>query len=188
MPSFLMEFTKCTGQGLWRSRVGLSVRCLGGWCCTRVDGCRRRRLLYTAARYRSHRLGRGFYLLFFLPTDHRLCLSLSFIPPLLVLPPLEETIMANDAPCLPQEIITNIVVRLPVKSLIRFQCVCKDWKNLFRTHLSLQNTSTIPPRKTLYWLSIVLSLNLIIGTYALSIVRCKSLNFRIWTHISLIQK
>ncbi|KAI9084666.1 hypothetical protein K1719_033310 [Acacia pycnantha] len=41
--------------------------------------------------------------------------------------------MENGTPIFPQEIITSILVRLPVKSLIRFQCVCKDWKNLFRT-------------------------------------------------------
>ncbi|KAI9084718.1 hypothetical protein K1719_033362 [Acacia pycnantha] len=41
--------------------------------------------------------------------------------------------MGNDTPIFSQEIITSILVRLPVKSLIRFQCVCKDWKNLFRT-------------------------------------------------------
>ncbi|KAI9084708.1 hypothetical protein K1719_033352 [Acacia pycnantha] len=33
---------------------------------------------------------------------------------------------------LPHEIIRNILKRLPVKSLIRFQCVCKDWKNLMQ--------------------------------------------------------
>ncbi|KAK4256283.1 hypothetical protein QN277_009168 [Acacia crassicarpa] len=33
---------------------------------------------------------------------------------------------------LPHEIIRNILKRLPVKSLIRFQCVCKDWKNLIQ--------------------------------------------------------
>ncbi|KAK4256134.1 hypothetical protein QN277_009042 [Acacia crassicarpa] len=41
--------------------------------------------------------------------------------------------MDGDAPYLPQEIFTNILKRLPVKSLIRFQCVSKDWKNLFKT-------------------------------------------------------
>ncbi|KAK4256309.1 hypothetical protein QN277_009192 [Acacia crassicarpa] len=41
--------------------------------------------------------------------------------------------MENDTPIFPQEIISSILVRLPVKALIRFQCVCKDWKNLFRT-------------------------------------------------------
>ncbi|KAK4264706.1 hypothetical protein QN277_025845 [Acacia crassicarpa] len=41
--------------------------------------------------------------------------------------------MESHAPYLPQEIFTNILKRLPVKSLIRFQCVCKDWKRLFKT-------------------------------------------------------
>ncbi|KAK4259924.1 hypothetical protein QN277_006202 [Acacia crassicarpa] len=35
-------------------------------------------------------------------------------------------------PYLPDEIITNILKRLPVKSLIRFQCVCTHWKNLIK--------------------------------------------------------
>ncbi|XP_054778176.1 F-box/kelch-repeat protein At3g23880-like [Prosopis cineraria] len=39
----------------------------------------------------------------------------------------------GDTPFLPEEIVTNILKRLPVKSLIRFQCVCKRWKNLFKT-------------------------------------------------------
>ncbi|XP_054779366.1 F-box/kelch-repeat protein At3g23880-like [Prosopis cineraria] len=39
----------------------------------------------------------------------------------------------GDTPYLPEEIITNILKRLPVKSLIRFQCVCKHWKNLIQT-------------------------------------------------------
>ncbi|KAK4256135.1 hypothetical protein QN277_009043 [Acacia crassicarpa] len=42
-------------------------------------------------------------------------------------------VMDGDVPYLPQEIFANILIRLPVKSLIRFQCVCKDWKNLFKT-------------------------------------------------------
>ncbi|KAK4280094.1 hypothetical protein QN277_011765 [Acacia crassicarpa] len=40
-----------------------------------------------------------------------------------------------DAPFLPEDIMVNILKRLPVKSLIRFQCVCKHWKNLFKTSL-----------------------------------------------------
>ncbi|XP_054789418.1 F-box protein CPR1-like [Prosopis cineraria] len=39
----------------------------------------------------------------------------------------------GDTPYLPEEIIRNILKRLPVKSLIRFQCVCKHWKNLIQT-------------------------------------------------------
>ncbi|KAI9112021.1 hypothetical protein K1719_016917 [Acacia pycnantha] len=37
------------------------------------------------------------------------------------------------APYLPEEIITNILSRLPAKSVIRFQCICKYWKNLLKT-------------------------------------------------------
>ncbi|KAK4256281.1 hypothetical protein QN277_009166 [Acacia crassicarpa] len=40
--------------------------------------------------------------------------------------------MDDDVVFLPHEIIINILKRLPVKSLIRFQCVCKDWKNLIQ--------------------------------------------------------
>ncbi|XP_054776392.1 F-box protein At3g22350-like [Prosopis cineraria] len=38
-----------------------------------------------------------------------------------------------DKPFLPFEIIINILKRFPVKSIVRLQCVCKDWKNLFKT-------------------------------------------------------
>ncbi|KAI9084710.1 hypothetical protein K1719_033354 [Acacia pycnantha] len=60
--------------------------------------------------------------------------------------------MENGTPDLPQDIITSILVRLSVKSLIRFQCVCKDWKNMFKTqsfiakhlhHSTLQNSLII---------------------------------------------
>ena len=53
---------------------------------------------------------------------------------------------------IPQEIINNILIRLPVKSLLRFQCVCKHWKTLIKNpsfishhlHFSiLQNPSLI---------------------------------------------
>ncbi|XP_028766595.1 F-box protein At3g08750-like [Neltuma alba] len=36
-------------------------------------------------------------------------------------------------PFLPFEIIICILKRLPVKSIVRFQSVCKEWKNLFKT-------------------------------------------------------
>ncbi|KAK4271144.1 hypothetical protein QN277_019881 [Acacia crassicarpa] len=35
-----------------------------------------------------------------------------------------------DDPFLPQEIIRDILIRLPVNSLIRFQCVCRLWRDL----------------------------------------------------------
>ncbi|XP_054778132.1 F-box/LRR-repeat/kelch-repeat protein At2g27520-like [Prosopis cineraria] len=41
--------------------------------------------------------------------------------------------VGGDNPFLPPEMIIEILKRLPVKSLIRFQSVCKYWKNLFKT-------------------------------------------------------
>ncbi|KAI9127048.1 hypothetical protein K1719_001607 [Acacia pycnantha] len=38
----------------------------------------------------------------------------------------------GTTPFLPEEMITDILKRLPVKSLIRFRCVCKHWKNLVK--------------------------------------------------------
>ena len=39
----------------------------------------------------------------------------------------------QSMPPLPHAIIINILKRLPVKSLLRFQTVCKDWRNLIKT-------------------------------------------------------
>ncbi|XP_028760809.1 putative F-box protein At3g16210 [Neltuma alba] len=47
----------------------------------------------------------------------------------------EVTGMEGNNTFLPHEIIINILKRLPVKSLIRFQCVCKNWKNLLKDPL-----------------------------------------------------
>ncbi|KAK4259387.1 hypothetical protein QN277_005725 [Acacia crassicarpa] len=41
--------------------------------------------------------------------------------------------MDGDFPFLPPEIIRNILKRLPVKSLMRFQCVSRGWRILFKT-------------------------------------------------------
>ncbi|CAH9094770.1 unnamed protein product [Cuscuta epithymum] len=41
--------------------------------------------------------------------------------------------MSSGAPFLPIEIISDVLKRLPVKSLIRFQTVCKLWKNLIKS-------------------------------------------------------
>ncbi|KAK4259423.1 hypothetical protein QN277_005756 [Acacia crassicarpa] len=46
---------------------------------------------------------------------------------------MEKTVINGAAAYLPDEIITNILRMLPVKSLLRFQSVCKYWKNLFKT-------------------------------------------------------
>ncbi|KAK4256288.1 hypothetical protein QN277_009173 [Acacia crassicarpa] len=45
---------------------------------------------------------------------------------------MNQTPMDSDVLFLPHDIIRNILKRLPVKSLIRFQCVCKDWQNLIQ--------------------------------------------------------
>ncbi|KAI9087204.1 hypothetical protein K1719_030839 [Acacia pycnantha] len=42
-----------------------------------------------------------------------------------------KEVEADDS-FLPQEIIRDILIRLPVKSLIRFQCVCRHWSDLFK--------------------------------------------------------
>ncbi|XP_028793419.1 F-box/kelch-repeat protein At3g23880-like [Neltuma alba] len=65
---------------------------------------------------------------------------------------MKQTVMSDAAPFLPKEIMTNILKRLPVKSLMRFRCVCKHWKDLFKTpsfvsdhlcHFSHQNPSVL---------------------------------------------
>ncbi|KAK4259389.1 hypothetical protein QN277_005727 [Acacia crassicarpa] len=46
---------------------------------------------------------------------------------------MEEKKVDVDIAYLPPEIIRNILKRLPVKSLVRFHCVSKEWRNLFKT-------------------------------------------------------
>ncbi|KAI9127136.1 hypothetical protein K1719_001695 [Acacia pycnantha] len=41
--------------------------------------------------------------------------------------------MDDDFPILPPELIRNILKRIPVKSLMRFQCVCRGWRILFKS-------------------------------------------------------
>ncbi|RAL51931.1 hypothetical protein DM860_010649 [Cuscuta australis] len=43
--------------------------------------------------------------------------------------------MTVDAgtPSLPEDIITDILSRIPVKSLTRFQCVSRQWRTLIKT-------------------------------------------------------
>ncbi|KAL6563412.1 hypothetical protein OROGR_002371 [Orobanche gracilis] len=63
---------------------------------------------------------------------------------------------SNERKCkrtiyLPQEMIENILPRLPVKSLLRFKSVCKRWRDTIsdpefpQTHLRLSNNTTHPP-------------------------------------------
>ena len=51
----------------------------------------------------------------------------------------QMTINEEEAPFIPGEIIANILVCLPVKSLKRFQCVCKQWNNLIKTPSFIQH-------------------------------------------------
>ncbi|KAI9127212.1 hypothetical protein K1719_001771 [Acacia pycnantha] len=46
--------------------------------------------------------------------------------------------MEDDGFFLPHEIIFSILKRVPVKSLLRFRCVCKDWNDLFKTSLFIK--------------------------------------------------
>ncbi|XP_054776358.1 putative F-box protein At5g62660 isoform X2 [Prosopis cineraria] len=74
----------------------------------------------------------------------------------------QHMVMAGDGPFLPEEIIRNILKRLPAKSLIRFRRVCKQWRNLFKTpsfieehlnHTSHQNPSLLLQRNDLWLLN-----------------------------------
>ncbi|KAI8566689.1 hypothetical protein RHMOL_Rhmol02G0061700 [Rhododendron molle] len=63
----------------------------------------------------------------------------------------QNTVLAMDShplPNIPHEIIFDILLRLPVKSLLRFRCVSKSWGSLIsqpkfaKTHISLASTNT----------------------------------------------
>ncbi|KAI9127341.1 hypothetical protein K1719_001900 [Acacia pycnantha] len=47
--------------------------------------------------------------------------------------------MADGIPILPDDMIQSILERLPVKSLMRFQCVCRQWRILFKTQYFITN-------------------------------------------------
>ncbi|XP_028755900.1 F-box protein At3g07870-like [Neltuma alba] len=46
---------------------------------------------------------------------------------------MKQVAMDDQMPYLPKEIIQNILARLPARFLIRFLCVCKQWKNLIKS-------------------------------------------------------
>ncbi|XP_028755851.1 F-box/kelch-repeat protein At3g06240-like [Neltuma alba] len=46
---------------------------------------------------------------------------------------MKQMAVDRKTPFLPEEIIRSILKRLPVKSLIRFHCVCKHWKDVIKT-------------------------------------------------------
>ncbi|XP_058203832.1 F-box/kelch-repeat protein At3g23880-like [Rhododendron vialii] len=62
--------------------------------------------------------------------------------------PLHQKTDSKPLPDLPHEIIVEILSRLPVKTLMRFRCVCESWRSLIsdpkfaKTHLSLASSNT----------------------------------------------
>ncbi|KAI9127304.1 hypothetical protein K1719_001863 [Acacia pycnantha] len=70
----------------------------------------------------------------------------------------------------PNDIIVIILKRLPVKSLLRFRCVCKDWNDLFKTSFFIKqhfHHSTHHPGPSLLLQSYCLAPNLIINKHTL---------------------
>jgi len=60
-----------------------------------------------------------------------------------------ETIANNPLPFLPEELIVKILLKLPVKFLLQFKCVCKLWKTLISDTQFANNhllSSTAYPR------------------------------------------
>ncbi|KAI9127042.1 hypothetical protein K1719_001601 [Acacia pycnantha] len=51
----------------------------------------------------------------------------------------KHMVMGVDTPYLPEEITTDILELLPVKTLIRFQCVSKKWKNIIKSPSFIAN-------------------------------------------------
>ncbi|KAK4254127.1 hypothetical protein QN277_009552 [Acacia crassicarpa] len=50
-----------------------------------------------------------------------------------LIPSGKQMATGGSKPFLPPEIINNILIRLPPKSIVRFRCMCKEWKNLFKS-------------------------------------------------------
>lgn len=59
------------------------------------------------------------------------------------------TILWISPPLLPEELVREILLRLPVKSLVQFKCVCKLWKTLIsnsqfaKSHLQTNKWSPV---------------------------------------------
>lgn len=60
-----------------------------------------------------------------------------------------KTTMEGDLPSLPEDLlIDEILARLPVKSLLRFKCVCKNWYNLIESPSFIRNHFRNPKNHT----------------------------------------
>ncbi|XP_020152089.1 putative F-box protein At3g21120 [Aegilops tauschii subsp. strangulata] len=61
----------------------------------------------------------------------------------------DETTTKANIPYLPDELVSEILPRLPVESLLRFRSVCKTWRDIIdddsflRDHLRLQTSSLL---------------------------------------------
>ncbi|KAI4334810.1 hypothetical protein L6164_013518 [Bauhinia variegata] len=74
----------------------------------------------------------------------------------------EEPSHKGAMPKLPSELITEILIRLPVKSLCRFRCVCKRWRSLISDPHFVKLHLDRAERK-----------RLILGSYSLHSVDCE---------------
>lgn len=63
-----------------------------------------------------------------------------------------KTILSSDAVPLPEEILTEVLLRLPIKSILRFRAVCRSWAALLSSeefcslHVSLAEVKPSPPK------------------------------------------
>ncbi|KAE9599031.1 putative F-box domain-containing protein [Lupinus albus] len=74
-------------------------------------------------------------------------------------------------PFIPFEVITEILSRVPVKSLIQFKCVCKSWKTLISdSEFARKHLSTIHHHHNLLLTINDNFDNLLIGSYSLQSV------------------
>ncbi|AES68761.1 putative F-box domain-containing protein [Medicago truncatula] len=69
---------------------------------------------------------------------HRVCDSLHELPPL---------------PTLPSDVILEIICRLPVKFILRFQCVCKSWNSLISDPKFVKKQLCVSTTRNLHFLN-----------------------------------
>ncbi|PIA57647.1 hypothetical protein AQUCO_00600403v1 [Aquilegia coerulea] len=47
-----------------------------------------------------------------------------------------KLLLRNNNILIPEDLVIEILLWLPVKSLVRFRCVCKFWEHLLTTNLN----------------------------------------------------